>query len=73
MKKVYDPTKIDDSVFAIPMFSPVCSLCVHEILDTDDYRRCKAFPEGIPMEIWMGENPHTEPYLGDNEIGRAHV
>lgn len=29
---------------------------------------CDAFPEGIPMEIAFGSNPHTEHYKGDNGI-----
>ena len=59
-------TKIDDSVFAIPVFSSVCSLCAH--LHPKAKRGCAAFPEEIPMEIWMGENPHTAPYPGDHGI-----
>ena len=66
--KPYDPTKIDDSVFAVPIYSDVCTLCVHQIIDGSLERKCKAFPKGIPMEIWMGENPHTQPYPGDNGI-----
>ncbi len=31
-------------------------------------RLCEAFPDGIPHEIWIGENKHTEPYPGDNGI-----
>lgn len=29
---------------------------------------CKAFPEGIPPEIAQGDEPHTEPFPGDNGI-----
>lgn len=29
---------------------------------------CAAFPQGIPQEIAYGDNPHTEPYPGDNGI-----
>lgn len=29
---------------------------------------CSAFPDGIPIEIAYGDNPHTEPYEGDNGI-----
>jgi hypothetical protein len=29
---------------------------------------CSAFPEGIPVEIAYGNNPHTEPYEGDRGI-----
>lgn len=49
----------------IPSVSKICGGCSHwNPLETT----CKAFPEGIPMEIWMGENPHTAPYPGDNGI-----
>lgn len=30
--------------------------------------KCKAFPEGIPFEIWTHEVNHTSPYTGDNNI-----
>jgi hypothetical protein len=29
---------------------------------------CEAFPDGIPDEIAYGDNPHTEPYVGDRGI-----
>ena len=29
---------------------------------------CFAFPDGIPLEIQNGENPHIEPVDGDNGI-----
>jgi hypothetical protein len=29
---------------------------------------CAAFPKGIPDEIAYGDNPHTEPYPGDQGI-----
>ncbi len=46
----------------IPVFSEVCMFCKNLIEDGID-RGCQAFPkkEGIPMEIWMGKNKHTEP------------
>ena len=60
-------------------YSPVCLLCRHfdpapwlKNLDL----RCKAFPnEGIPLEIWNGDNPHTEPHKGDHGVqfeGKEH-
>ena len=29
---------------------------------------CDAFPDGIPVEILRGDNPHTEPYPGDGGL-----
>lgn len=29
---------------------------------------CAAFPDGIPKEIWRGDNNHTKPYQGDHGI-----
>ncbi len=48
------------------MFSPVCTPCKHKISAWP--RTCKAFSEGIPDEIWLGENDHTKPYPGDHGI-----
>lgn len=31
-------------------------------------RRCIAFPDGIPKEIWSNQFNHTRPYQGDNGI-----
>lgn len=53
---------------SIPVFSSICTYCAHVVIERGKVRTCKAFPGGIPMEIWMGENPHTEPYPGDNGI-----
>lgn len=55
---------LDDSEIMEDPYSPVCSFCKH-VLGT---KKCKAFPQGIPAEIWEGENRHTSPYPGDNGI-----
>jgi len=48
-------------------FSDVCTDCKN--LDKDiTTRTCKAFPDGIPSKIWMGENDHRKPYPGDHGI-----
>lgn len=59
--------KLDGIETTIPVYSDVCTLCRH-FTRVYGKRECRAFPEGIPMEIWMGENPHTKPYPGDNGI-----
>lgn len=52
----------------IAIYSPVCALCRHVSQDPMNPRTCAAFPKEIPLEIWNGDNPHAEPYPGDNGI-----
>ena len=47
----------------LPMFSRVCSNCLHYKAQ----KSCKAFAR-IPDEIWLGENDHTKPVSGDHGI-----
>lgn len=53
-----------------PTYSSVCSFCRHLISSVPSQRQalCAAFPDGIPDEIWMGENKHQEAYPGDHGI-----
>ena len=55
----------------VPMFSEICSRCVH--YEWSSARRCDAFPEGIPLPIWLGEHDHRTPYPGDHGIQFAPV
>lgn len=57
---------IDDSEIHIPGFSPICDGCRHRILHP--HRTCAAFPNGIPMRIWLGERDHHRTYRGDQGI-----
>lgn len=54
---------IDDS--DMERMSPICSLCSRH---NQRGRRCEAYPELIPDEIWYGRNDHTSPYPGDNGL-----
>lgn len=49
----------------LPLYSTVCSFCQHE----RGVRRCTAFGKRqIPLPIWLGDNPHLEPFPGDNGV-----
>jgi hypothetical protein len=50
----------------IPVYSRVCTFCQHLI--SGRQRRCDAFPDGIPLPIWLGEHDHHTPYPGDRGI-----
>lgn len=54
---------LDDSELFRHRYSPVCTWCRNRHYGPD--HTCKAFPSGIPDEIWEGKNDHTAPYEGD--------
>lgn len=61
-----------DKGHEIPIYSEVCSRCMHlklkpssEFTEGHPTGRCKAFPDGIPREIWFGWNQHTSPFEGE--------
>lgn len=47
-----------------PIFSPVCTFCIHKI----NWRKFEAFPDGIPLKIRTGENNHPTAYPNDQKI-----
>lgn len=46
---------------------PICWACEHFSGDPDD-RTCKAFPEGIPAQIYWVMFDHRKPFVGDQGI-----
>lgn len=61
---------MDDRIFQISLISKVCTRCKHfdELSVFGKKKTCKAFPNEIPEEIWLGENDHKNPHEGDNGI-----
>ena len=45
-----------------------CMNCEYYIESDDMSDCCKAYPKGIPLEIFREEVDHTKPYKGDNGI-----
>ena len=60
--------RFDDEKYQNKIFSPVCAQCKHFNGWGIDAPICKAFPQEIPPEIWLGKNKHTQPYPGDSGI-----
>jgi hypothetical protein len=71
MNKLEEITDQDSTIHLdrgtrLPIYSPVCTFCARWIVGPD--QKCEAFPEGIPEEIWTGENDHTSPFPGDGGL-----
>ncbi len=52
----------------LPVYSPVCFRCRHLDLDNIEARRCRAFPDGIPVAVWTGDHDHQTPFPGDHGV-----
>lgn len=52
---------IFDKDHEVSPISEVCDHCRH-LFDPGVDRECLAFPDGIPLDIWMGYDQHTEPH-----------
>ena len=64
---------LDDTMVYLGLISKVCSRCRHYRPNDFDIEKgivgtCKAFPKGIPDDIWLGKDNHRKPYRGDNDI-----
>ena len=45
-----------------------CNFCAHR---SPDGSKCRAYPNGIPVEILFNEHDHFTPFQGDNGIRYA--
>lgn len=64
---------LDDGPDTEVIYSKTCALCKHlhesELLENGTHHNtCDAFPDGIPIKIWEGDNDHTNPFPGDHGI-----
>ncbi|MCJ7572187.1 MAG: hypothetical protein MUO82_10000 [Candidatus Thermoplasmatota archaeon] len=56
--------KLDDRYSQTMTFDSDCGKCKH--LKGEGY--CKAYPDGIPMDIWTAKRKHDKPIPGDQGI-----
>ncbi len=45
-----------------------CSACKHLLRTEVRGRRCPAFPDGIPEDIYYNKRNHAKPYPGDHGV-----
>lgn len=59
---------LDDKELYKINFNLICNSCKHYHIEDVKRNTCDAFPDGIPDEIWRGDNAHKNPYPGDHGI-----
>lgn len=64
----FDTLDGDESEYEETIISGTCNFCRHLNMSEFIKHTCKAFPDGIPPDIWLGKNNHTKPYPGDNGV-----
>ena len=48
---------------------PLCRTCTHfKRNNKEDVAACKAFPDGIPVDIIIGRKSHKQPVEGDHGL-----
>ena len=67
-KEMEQSPMFDGDPYEYMIFSSNCINCKHWEIHSDDLYQCKAFPDGIPPEIWTGKISHDNPYEGDHGI-----
>jgi len=50
------------------VFVPLCNSCAHLERSESSLGTCRAFPRGIPKEIFLGKADHRKPFPGDHGI-----
>lgn len=62
----------DGDPYEYIVFASKCFKCIHHnsfVKDSaEELFSCKAFPDGIPPDIWTGKVSHEKPYEGDHGI-----